>query len=228
MAGFARAAEWLRRIFPPSVNPGTRFPDIVSDDVQLVQQYDAGGIGFNNPPNLGFQDEFAAPPDGITVQAYVWNTFNPPGTGLSSVEQPESNLNYGLVYALSAQLKVVGAGPGLIIQGWPRIEYRQNIANSVPATSIAVPDEIRCGTILEFSAANGQPGTQQAWLPNGPGTISNPAILPRDGSCIGVIPPWAVLEMVFLNASGVDPVDSTIEVKGAITRVPVGVVPHAR
>jgi len=45
LSQFSRRARWLQRLFPPSVLPGRSDPSIVSDDVSLVQTYDAGGLG---------------------------------------------------------------------------------------------------------------------------------------------------------------------------------------
>ncbi len=44
MSQFSRRARWLNTIFPQSVAPATSDPGIRSDDVSLVQQYDAGGF----------------------------------------------------------------------------------------------------------------------------------------------------------------------------------------
>lgn len=43
MGLFARDAPWIQRIFPPSVTTGIRQPGAVSDDIQLTQDYLAGG-----------------------------------------------------------------------------------------------------------------------------------------------------------------------------------------
>lgn len=45
MSQFSRRARWLRDLFPASVIPQQVDPNVVSDDVSLVQQYDGGGIG---------------------------------------------------------------------------------------------------------------------------------------------------------------------------------------
>jgi len=43
MGRFARDAPWLRKLFPPTGTPQTTQPSAVSDDVQLVENYQAGG-----------------------------------------------------------------------------------------------------------------------------------------------------------------------------------------
>jgi len=40
---FARDAPWLRKLFPPTTAPQVTQPGAVSDDVQLVENYQAGG-----------------------------------------------------------------------------------------------------------------------------------------------------------------------------------------
>ena len=46
MTQFSRRARWLNTLFPASKAPQVRDPGVVSDDVSLVQQYDAGGYAF--------------------------------------------------------------------------------------------------------------------------------------------------------------------------------------
>lgn len=43
MGRFARPANYLRFLFPPTGTPPTQRPSAVRDDVQLVEQYTAGG-----------------------------------------------------------------------------------------------------------------------------------------------------------------------------------------
>jgi len=43
---FSRRAKWLNTFFPASKAPQVNDPGTVSDDVSLVQPYDAGGYGF--------------------------------------------------------------------------------------------------------------------------------------------------------------------------------------
>lgn len=43
MGRFARGAPWLRSLFPPTGAPEVTQPSAVSDDVQLVENYQAGG-----------------------------------------------------------------------------------------------------------------------------------------------------------------------------------------
>lgn len=43
MGRFARDAPWIRRLFPPTGTPQTIQPSAVSDDVQLTENYMAGG-----------------------------------------------------------------------------------------------------------------------------------------------------------------------------------------
>lgn len=49
MSQFSRRARWLESLFPPSVAPRAADPTILSDDVSLVQSYDAGGYGISAP-----------------------------------------------------------------------------------------------------------------------------------------------------------------------------------
>lgn len=46
MSQFSRRARWLNALFPSSVAPQRTDPSVVSEDVSLVQQYDAGGMAF--------------------------------------------------------------------------------------------------------------------------------------------------------------------------------------
>lgn len=59
MSQFSRRARWLTSLFPASVIPTTSDPDRVSNDVSLVQPYDGGGVGFQEPAN--FSRRFAIP-----------------------------------------------------------------------------------------------------------------------------------------------------------------------
>jgi len=47
--GFQRRAKWLNFIFPASEAPTVSDPGVRSGDVSLVQQYDGGGFGFQDP-----------------------------------------------------------------------------------------------------------------------------------------------------------------------------------
>ena len=56
MSQFSRRARWLEALFPPSVAPRAADPTLLSDDVSLVQPYDAGGYGFRKitfPDSVG-------------------------------------------------------------------------------------------------------------------------------------------------------------------------------
>jgi len=46
LSQFSRRARWLNSLFPASVTPQIQDPGVVSEDVSLVQSYDAGGQGF--------------------------------------------------------------------------------------------------------------------------------------------------------------------------------------
>lgn len=52
MIPFSRRARWLANLFTPSVTPTTKFPDRYSNDVSLVQPYDAGGWLLESPDNF--------------------------------------------------------------------------------------------------------------------------------------------------------------------------------
>jgi len=49
---FVRRARWLQTLFTPSVTPTSKYPGRVSDDVSLVQLYDAAGWGIPDPEQL--------------------------------------------------------------------------------------------------------------------------------------------------------------------------------
>lgn len=51
MSQFSRRARWLNALFPASVAPTVRDPNSRSDDVSLVQPYDASGWPFTEPEN---------------------------------------------------------------------------------------------------------------------------------------------------------------------------------
>lgn len=57
MSQFSRRAKWLNALFPASVAPQITDPGDVSSDVSLVQQYDAGGLGFSQ---MTYPAEFVA------------------------------------------------------------------------------------------------------------------------------------------------------------------------
>jgi len=52
LSQFSRRARWLNQLFPASVVPQQSDPSVVSDDVSLVQSYDGGGLGFQEPSTL--------------------------------------------------------------------------------------------------------------------------------------------------------------------------------
>ncbi len=52
MSQFSRRARWLNQLFPQSTAPTQHDPGVRSDDVSLVQPYDGGGIGFQEPTTL--------------------------------------------------------------------------------------------------------------------------------------------------------------------------------
>ncbi len=66
MGRFSRQAPWLRRIFPPSTVPETKQPSAVSEDVQLTQDYLAGGQT-QAPSFWIFEDQAIIPGAGNTV-----------------------------------------------------------------------------------------------------------------------------------------------------------------
>jgi len=54
MSRFTRSAPWLRNFFTAS-QTGFNNPGILSDEVSLVQVYDAGGFGLQDPGEFGTQ-----------------------------------------------------------------------------------------------------------------------------------------------------------------------------
>lgn len=66
MSQFSRRARWLNQLFPQSAAPQISDPGVRSDDVSLVQAYDGGGIGFQEPTTL--IQEFTIP---IGVTAFI-------------------------------------------------------------------------------------------------------------------------------------------------------------
>jgi len=48
LSQFSRRANWLSKLFPASISPTTKDPGQRSDDVSLVQPYDASGWAFQD------------------------------------------------------------------------------------------------------------------------------------------------------------------------------------
>jgi len=61
LSQFSRRARWLNILFPASVAPTITDPNVRSDDVSLVADYDGGGFGFSNPSTLCTRSAAQAP-----------------------------------------------------------------------------------------------------------------------------------------------------------------------
>lgn len=79
MGRFSKDASWLRKMFPPTGTPATRVPSAVSEDIQLGQDYLAGGQ-VQDPPLWNHRVTVSNPGNGLskTVLAPISFAFKGP------------------------------------------------------------------------------------------------------------------------------------------------------